>query len=52
MNKNEGQSSSPVIPSPGSDSRYFEHAAVMKYGLRWRLARHPCGILNPAGCDV
>ena len=51
MNKNEGQSSLPVIPA-GSDSRYLEHAAVIKYGLRWRLTRHPYRILSPAGYDV
>ena len=52
MSKNEVQSSLPVIPS-GSDCRYLEHAEVMKHGLRWRLlARHPYGILNPAGYDI
>ena len=48
LNKNKVQSSSPKIP-PGSDSGYLGYAVVMKYGLRWRLARHPYGILNPAG---
>ena len=51
MYKNEVQSSLPVIPS-GSDSRYLEHAVVMKHELRWRLAPYPYRILNPKGYDV
>ena len=52
MYKNEVQSSLPVGNPIGIGSRYLEHAVVMKDGLRWRLARDPYRILNPAGYDV